>query len=78
MKSILIIKNIKPKYIQRTHKYGIRGPKSVKEAQEVDKQNCNTLWMDSVRLEMTNNRIAFVTYEGDVKDLVRYEEITGN
>ena len=71
-------KKIKSKYIQRTHKYGIRGPKSVKEAQEVDKQNCNTLWMDSVRLEMTNNRIEFEDYKGDMKDLVGYEEITGH
>ena len=71
-KSILIIKNIISKYFQRTHKYGIRVPKSVKEAQEVDTQNGNTLWMDSIRLEMTNNRIAFETYEGDVKDLVVY------
>ena len=77
-KRISIIKKIKSKYIQRTHKYGIRVTKSVKEAQEVDTQNGNTLWMDSIRLEMTNNRIAFETYEGDVKDLVGYEEITGN
>ena len=27
---------------------------------------------------MTNNRIAFETYEGDVKYLVGYEEITGH
>ena len=27
---------------------------------------------------MTNNRIAFETYEGDKKDLVGYKEITGH
>ena len=70
MKSILIIKNIKSKYIQRTHKYGIRVLKSVKEAQEVDTQNSNNLWMDSIRSEMTNIRVAFETYDGEVKDLV--------
>ena len=66
-------KNIKSKYIQRTHKYGIRVPNSVKEAQEVDTQNGNNLWMGSIWLEMTNNRIEFETYEGDVKYLVGYE-----
>ena len=69
-KRILIIQNIKSDYLLRTHKYGIRVPKSVKEAQEVDTQNGNALWMDSIRLEMTNNSIAFETYEGDMKDLV--------
>ena len=29
-------------------------------------------------MEMNNNRIAFETYEGDVKDLVGYKEITGH
>ena len=53
-------------------------PKSVKKAQEIDTQNGNTLWMDSIRLEMTNNRVAFETYKGDVNDFVGYEEITGN
>ena len=32
-KRILIIQKIKSKYFQRTHKYGIRVPESVKEAQ---------------------------------------------
>ena len=44
-KRISIIQKIKSKYFQRTHKYGIRVPKSVKEAQKVDSQNSNTLWM---------------------------------
>ena len=71
-KMILIIQKIKSKCFQRTHKYGNRVPKSVKEAQEVDTQKGNNSWMYSIRLEMTNNRILFETYEGDVKDLVVY------
>ena len=39
-----IISKIKSKYWIRTHKYGIRIPKSVKEALEIDEQNKNTLW----------------------------------
>ena len=44
--------------------------KSIKEAQEVDTQNSNNLWMDSIRSEMTNIRVVFETYDGEVKDLV--------
>ena len=53
-------------------------PKSAKEVQEADTQNGNTLWIFSIRLEMINNKIAFEAYEGDVKDLVGYEEITAH
>ena len=38
-----IIAKVKSKYWSRTHKYGIRIPKSVKEAREIDAQNGNTL-----------------------------------
>ena len=61
-KSILIIQKIKSKYFQRTHKYGIRVPKSVNDAQEIDTQNSNNFGMDSLCSEMTNNRILFETY----------------
>jgi hypothetical protein len=47
------------------HKYGIRIPKNVKEAIEIDKENGNTLWMDAIKLEMRNVRIAFEEFDGD-------------
>ena len=34
--------------------------------------------MDSVRLEMTNNRVAFQTYDRNTNDLIGYQEITGH
>jgi hypothetical protein len=73
-----ILSKIKTKYWSRTHKYGIRVPRSVKEAKEIDDENGNTLWMDAVRLEMTNNRVAFEEYEGNPEELVGYTEITGH
>lgn len=73
-----IIQKVKSKYWSRTHKYGIRVPKSVKEAEEIDDENGNTLWMDSVRLEMKNVMVAFEKFEGDVNDLKGYDEITGH
>ena len=73
-----IVKKVKSKYWQRTHKYGIRVPKNVKEAKEIDAENGNALWMDAMRLEMANVRTAFTPHEGDTKDLVGYKEITGH
>ena len=34
--------------------------------------------MDSVRLEMTNKRIAFELHEGEISQLVGFKEITGH
>eukprot|EP00978_Attheya_sp_CCMP212_P042033 scaffold249537_cov35-Attheya_sp.AAC.1 len=45
-----IISKVKSKYWARTHKYGIRVPKHMKEAKEIDLENGDTQWMDSVRL----------------------------
>ena len=73
-----IISKVKSKYWQRTHKYGLRIPKSTKEAYEIDKENGDTMWHDAITMEMKNNRVAFQTFTGDVKDLVGYEEITGH
>ena len=59
-----MIKKVKSKYWSRTHKCGIRVPKSIKEAKEIDEENGNRLWMDAVYLEMKNVMIAFDLYEG--------------
>ena len=36
---------------------------------EEEDHNCNTLWMDALRLAMTNTRIAFEIYNGDPQAL---------
>ena len=41
-----IISKLKYKYWQRMHKYGIRIPKSVKEAYAFDKETSNKLWTE--------------------------------
>jgi hypothetical protein len=73
-----ILKKIKSKYWARTHKYGIRIPKSIKEAIEVDTENGNSLWMDAKHLEMKNLRMAFKEYDGDPNSFVGYIQITGH
>jgi len=64
-----IIAKIKSKYWERTHKFGIRIPKTAKEAIAIDKENGNTLWWDAICQEMENVRIAFEEFEGSVSDL---------
>ena len=50
---------MKSKYWDRTRKYGVRVPKSIKEALKIDKENGNTLWWDAIQQEMKNIMVAF-------------------
>jgi len=71
-----IIAKVKSKYWVRTHKFGIRLPKSVAEAKRLDKANGDTLWWDAICKEMKNVRIAFEEFEGDVSAIPPgYQEI---
>ena len=63
-KRAAIISKVKSKYWSRTHKYGIRIPKSVEEARAIDRENGNTLWWDAICEEMKNVRIAFEEFQG--------------
>ena len=71
-----IIAKLKSKYWQRSHKYGIRIPKTVEEALQIDKDEGNTLWADAIEEEMKQIRPAFQLYKGDTKSLIGYQEIT--
>ena len=42
-----------------SHKYGIKIPKSIKHAEEIDHRNKNTFWQDAIKLEMSNADVAF-------------------
>ena len=74
-KKAIIVKKVESKHWLRTHKCGIRIPKTVKEAIEIDAENGNTLWWDALMKEMKNVRSAFEVYEGDVNDLVGFQKI---
>ena len=63
-KRAAIIQKVKSKYWQRTHKCGIRIPKNVKEAKEIDAANGDTLWWDAICKEMANVCIAFEEQDG--------------
>ena len=74
-KKARIIDKVKSKYWERTHKYGIRVPKTVKEALEIDQVNGDSKWWDAICTEMKNVRVAFEIYEGKIQDLVGYQRV---
>ncbi|CAJ1950956.1 unnamed protein product [Cylindrotheca closterium] len=69
---------VKSKYWERTHKYGIRIPKSIKEAVTINKANRDTPWQDSIQMEMKNNQVAFEEFDRDVEKLMGYKKIMGH
>jgi hypothetical protein len=54
-----IISAVQKRYWKQSHKYGIRVPKSVQEAFEIDKENGDNCWAESIQKEMNNVRVAF-------------------
>ena len=68
-KQKIIISKVKSKYWLRTHKFGIRVPKTVEEENRLYQQNGNHLWWDDIFKEMKNVRIAFNIFDGEVNDL---------
>ena len=71
----IILSKVKSKYGVRTHKYGIRVTMDVRESNQIDTDNNNTIWWDAILVDMKNVRPAFEVYEGDKKDLVVYQGI---
>ena len=45
--------------IQRTHKFGIEVPRTIKRALEIDKETGTDFWYKAIGKEMTNNSLAF-------------------
>ena len=77
-KKRIIIKKLKSKYWQKTHKYGIRIPKTVEEARMIDEENGNWLWRDAIRMEMANVMMAFDEIDDPSSLGKEYNEITGH
>ena len=70
-----IISKLKSKHCQRTHKYRIRIPKSVKEGYAFDKDNSNKLWTEGINIEM--NKVIISEKESNVssENFIGYQEI---
>ena len=63
-----IIPKIKYKYWRTSHKFGIRVPKTVKEAYDIDRQSGAEFWTNATIKEMTNVHIAFEKLDGVTPD----------
>lgn len=69
-----IIAKVKSRYWSRTHKFGVRMPKSVKEALEIDAETGTDFWRLAIEREMRNIMPAFQFLDDD-KVPVGYKHI---
>ena len=54
-----IVSSVRSRATKSNHKYGVRVPTSIKDAIELDSENNNTLWRNSIDLEMRTILPAF-------------------
>jgi hypothetical protein len=54
-----IISKLKSRYWMTTHKFGIRVPKSVEEALQIDQATGTDFWCKAIEKEMTKVKVAF-------------------
>ena len=63
------------RYHKRTHKFGIKVPKTFNDCVRIDKENGNTLWQDALRKEMRKVHIAFQILGDDEGPPPTFQEI---
>ena len=69
-----IIRKVKSRYWERTHKYGVLLPKSVAEALRFDRESGTDFWQRAIEKEMKNIACAF-DFPTDGKAPVGYQKI---
>ena len=66
-------------YWKIAHRYGIKLPKTIKEAKILDKNNDNTLWWDTILKEMCNVRIPFEDWHEPLTEILPgYKKLTSH
>ena len=68
-----IIASVNKRYMSRTHKFGIRVPKTVEEALRLDKESGTTHWFDAIALEAKNVDVAFEELEDGEEVPIGYQ-----
>ena len=68
-----ILAAVRSQYHKQTHKFGFEIPKMVKRSHEIDKENGNMLWQDTIAKEMVNIRIAFKILPDGLKEPVGHQ-----
>ena len=53
------MKKQNPRFLKRTHKFGIEVPWTAREALEIVQKNGNTFWADTIAKEMKDICVAF-------------------
>lgn len=72
-----IISKVKSKYLRTTHKFGIRIPKSVREAYEIDCQTGIDFWTKAIAKEMAKVRVAFERSDISPEDMRKDQAMPG-
>ena len=74
----IILSVVKSRLRKTTHKYGIKIPTSIADAERIDKENGNHFWRDAIQLEMQNNGVAFEILEINRKAPPGWRAVTGH
>ena len=69
-----VISKIKSKYWRTTHKFGIRLPKYVKEALEIDMITRTDFWQKAVNKEMSKVKVAWKADENFTPEQIRSQK----
>ncbi len=64
-----------PRYLKRTHTFGIELPKTVNKALALDKKNGNTFWADAIAKEMKDVCVSFKILLNGQSALIVYQKI---
>ena len=70
-----IISKAKAKYWRTTHKYGVRLPKSVKHALQIDRDTQTDFWEKAINKEMKKASVAYEEVPGYTPDEVRDNQV---
>jgi hypothetical protein len=74
----VIVSAVNSRVCKCSHKYGIKVPRSVKEALDFDHRNGNTFWADALTKEMGNVCIAFEILGPNDKPPVGWYKASGH
>lgn len=70
-----MINKVKKKYWPTTHKFGIRIPKTLAEALQLDAENGNHLWEEAIKKEMSRANVFYVSVAGCMPEQVRANQV---
>jgi hypothetical protein len=66
-----IISKVKSRYWKMRHKFGIRLPKTVQEALEIDRAMNTDFWRKAINKEMAKVKVAWATHDGHTPQQVQ-------